>query len=281
MKVFSCMEVFNVETGERTPLFEREGRFEAPNWHRDGFLVYNQDGRIRTYHVESGEHGCIDTGSANHCNNDHVLSADGKYLAISHSEETDWHSRVYILPITGGEPRKVTDMGPSYLHGWSPDGETLCYCADRNGNYDVYTVSAQGGEETRLTDAPGLDDGPEYSPCGEYIWFNSVRTGLMQAFRMKKDGTEQTRMTFHEDKNSWFPHISPDGEKVVYIAYRKGDVAPGDHPADKHVELRLMDANGENDRLLTPLFGGQGTINVNSWAPCSKRFAFVSYRIEE
>ena len=109
MKVFSCMEVFNVETGERTPLFEREGRFEAPNWHRDGFLVYNQDGLIRTYHVETGEHGCIDTGSATHCNNDHVLSADGKYLAISHSEETDWHSRIYILPITGGEPRKVTD----------------------------------------------------------------------------------------------------------------------------------------------------------------------------
>lgn len=281
MKVISVMEVFNVETGEHRVLFEKEGRFEAPNWHMDGYLVYNEDGRLHTYHMETGEHGSIDTGSANHCNNDHVLSPNGRFVAVSHSEETDWHSRIYILPIEGGEPWKVTQIGPSYLHGWSPDGRTLCYCADRNGNYDVYTIPVSGGAETRLTDAEGLDDGPEYSPCGEYIWFNSVRTGLMQAWRMKKDGTEQTQMTRHEDRNSWFPHVSPDGQKVVYIAYKKGDVAPGDHPADKHVELRLMDAAGGNDRLLTALFGGQGTINVNSWAPDSREFAFVSYRIEE
>lgn len=280
MKIISVMEAFHVETGARRVLFEREGRFEAPNWHPDGYLVYNMEGKLHTYHMDTGVHGMIDTGSADHCNNDHVLSPNGRFVAVSHSEETDWHSRIYILPTTGGEPYKVTPVGPSYLHGWSPDGRTLCYCAERSGNYDVYTIPVNGGAETRLTDAEGLDDGPEYSPCGEYIWFNSVRTGLMQAWRMKKDGSEQTQMTRHEDKNSWFPHVSPDGKKVVYIAYKKGDVAPGDHPADKHVELRMMDAQGGSDRLLTTLFGGQGTINVNSWSPDSREFAFVSYRIE-
>ncbi len=131
-----------------------------------------------------------------------------------------------------------------------------------------------------MTGTPGLDDGPEYSPDGEYIWFNSVRTGLMQVWRMRADGSEQKQMTFDES-NSWFPHVSPDGETVVYIAYRKGDVAPGDHPANKHVELRAMSARGGEYRVLAKLIGGQGTINVNSWSPDSKRFAFVSYELVE
>lgn len=170
-------------------------------------------------------------------------------------------------------------MAPTYLHGWSPDGKELAYCAERNGNYDVYTIPAEGGEETRLTTAEGLDDGPEYSPCGQYIWFNSVRTGLMQVWRMKADGSEQTQMTFDETRNSWFPHISPDGKSVVFITYYKGDLEPGEHLANKNVELRLMPANGGEPKTLLKLFGGQGTINVNSWAPDSKRIAFVSYRI--
>lgn len=280
MKVVSIMEVIDTVTMERRVLFEKEGRFEAPNWHKDGFLVYNMDGRLFTYHPETDEHGTIDTGFCDRCNNDHVLSADGTRVAVSHNGEADGQSRIYVLPIGGGTPVKITENAPSYLHGWSPDGKTLCYCANRGGNYDVYTISVTGGDETRLTDAPGLDDGPEYSPCGQYIWFNSVRTGLMQVFRMDADGQNQTPMTHHTDKNSWFPHVSPDGKKVLYIAYHKGDVEPGDHPADKNVELRLMDADGQNDRLLTALFGGQGTLNVNAWAPDSRRAAFVSYRIE-
>ena len=174
----------------------------------------------------------------------------------------------------------MTPLGPSYLHGWSPDGQQLAYCAERNGNYDVYVIPAEGGEETRLTTAEGLDDGPEYSPCGNYIWFNSVRTGLMQLWRMKRDGSEQTQMTFDETRNSWFPHVSPDGKHVLFITYRKGDLEPGEHLPNKHVELRLMPAEGGEPRTLIKLFGGQGTINVNSWAPDSRHVAFVSYRLE-
>ena len=187
-----------------------------------------------------------------------------------HGTKEDYKSRIYTLPITGGTPRLITPMAPSYLHGWSPDGKELAYCAERNGNYDVYTIPAEGGEETRLTTAEGLDDGPEYSPCGQYIWFNSVRTGLMQVWRMKADGSEQTQMTFDETRNSWFPHISPDGKSVVFITYYKGDLEPGEHLANKNVELRLMPANGGEPKTLLKLFGGQGTINVNSWAPDSK-----------
>lgn len=276
----SILEIYDVENDTRTVVAEFDDLIEAPNWSVDGrYLFYNRNGRIERLDLETKEIAEIETGFVDNCNNDHVLSADGRQIAVSHATKEDGRSRIYTVSLAGGTPRLVTPMAPSYLHGWSPDGKTLVYCAERGGNYDVYAIPAQGGVETRLTDAPGLDDGPEYDSAGEYIWFNSVRSGLMQAWRMKADGSEQTQMTFDEEWNTWFPHIAPDRKKVCMIAYRKGDLKPGEHVPHKHVELRLMDADGRNLRTVARLFGGQGTINVNSWSPDSKRFAFVSYRI--
>lgn len=279
----SLLEVYDTHTGERRILRQYDHLIEAPNWSKDGrSLYYNSRGKIWRYDLAGGYDEEIDTGFAANCNNDHVLSPDGKEIAVSHSEES-WISKVYILPIKGGTPRLVTEKGPSYLHGWSPDGKQLAYCAFRpeGDGADIYTISTDGGEETRLTDAPGLNDGPEYSPDGKYIWFNSVRSGLMQIWRMKADGSEQIQMTFDESWNSWFAHISPDGKKVVYICYKKGDLKPGEHLPHKNVELRMMNADGTNVQTIARLFGGQGTINVNSWSPDSREFAFVSYRLAD
>jgi TolB protein len=276
----SILETVDVHTGERTVLHEFDFVVEAPNWTRDGrYLVYNSKGRMVTYELATGEINAIDTGCAVDCNNDHVLSPDNTQLAVSHFTNKDATSRIYILPFEGGEPALVTEKGPSYLHGWSPDGERLAYCAERNGQYDVYTISVNGGPETQLTDLPGLDDGPEYSPDGKHIWFNSTRSGLMQVWRMQVDGSEQTRM-IKEDANCWFPHVSPDGQWVVYIAYGKDDVDAGDHPPNKNVELRLIPAEGGHAKSIVKLFGGQGTMNVNSWSPDNRTIAFVSYRLK-
>jgi len=276
---FSILETIDVHTGMRRVLHEFDYVIEAPNWTRDGrYLVYNARGRLYTYELGTGEIKAIDTGFAIDCNNDHVLSPDNSQLAVSHFTNEDATSRIYIIPFAGGEPRLVTEKGPSYLHGWSPDGERLAYCAERNGQYDVYTISVNGGSETQLTNTPGLDDGPEYSPDGGYIWFNSTRTGLMQIWRMKGDGSEQTHIV-REDANCWFPHVSPDRQWVVYIAYGKNDVNAGDHPPNKNVELRLISAEGGNSRTIVKLFGGQGTLNVNSWSPDNCTIAFVSYRL--
>ena len=282
-RITSFLETFDVSTGKRTVVKEFPYLIEAPNWTPDGkWLVYNSRGRIYMVSpVNPGEPQQINTGFAANCNNDHVISADGKYLAISHTPVEGGGSRIYTLPFIGGAPQLVTPVGPSYLHGISPDNKFLAYCADRRGNYDVYIIPFEGGEEIRLTTAEDLDDGPEYSPDGKYIWFNSVRTGLMQAWRMKTDGSEQTQMTYNENFNSWFPHVSPDGKLVVLIAYYKGDLKPNEHLANKNVELRIMPAGGGEPKTIVRLFGGQGTINVNSWAPDSKRFAFVSYRLED
>jgi TolB protein len=275
----SLLETIDLASGARTVLKVFDFVIEAPNWTCDGQrLVFNSRGCMHEYALATGAVTTIDTGFATDCNNDHVLSPDNTHLAISHFTNEDAASRIYTLPLAGGTPVLVTPKGPSYLHGWSPDGRRLAYCAAREGQYDIYTIAVEGGPETRLTHTPGLDDGPEYSPDGRHLWFNSTRSGLMQIWRMCADGSEQTHMV-PEEANGWFPHPSPDGQWVAYVAYAKGDVAPDDHPPNKNVELRIVPSSGGSSRTIAKLFGGQGTMNVNSWAPDSRRLAFVSYRL--
>jgi Tol biopolymer transport system component len=278
--VFSILETMNVDTGERRVLREFDDTIEAPNWTGDGrYLIYNRGGGLYRYELATGVIRPIYSGAATACNNDHVLSPDGVSIAISNGTWEDGQSRIYTLPLAGGEPTLITPMAPSYLHGWSPDGKTLVYCAERNGHYNIYSIPVWGGRETRLTNGPGLDDGPEYSPEGRYIWFNSTRSGLMQLWRMELDGSAPVQMT-GDESNNWFGHVSPDGERVVFISYRKGDVESDKHPPNKNVQLRLMGSKGGNFKVIAELFGGQGTINVNSWAPDSRHIAFVSYRLK-
>lgn len=274
--VTSILSIFHLKTGETQDLARFDQVIEAPNWTQDGkTLIYNAFGSLYAFDLAQRTSSRIPSGSANRINNDHVLSPDGRWIGLSHHGD-DGISRIYVIPRHGGEPRLVTPAGPSYLHGWSPDGTTLAYCAERHGQYDIYTIAAEGGDEIQRTDSPGLDDGPEYSPDGQFIWFNSVRTGRMQVWRMPAAGGEPVQMT-DQPKHCWFPHVSPDGSWVVYLAYAEGDVAPSAHPPNRHVTLELLPAAGGTPQVLVPVFGGQGTINVNSWAPDNERFAFVRY----
>lgn len=272
----SRLEVLDVRSGHRRVLYSANHVFEAPNWTRDGqALIFNQAGRLYRFDLATQTIEPIDTGDVLRNNNDHVISFDGTTLAISHHLPPDYHSRIYTVPLTGGQPRLVTPSGPSYLHGWSPDGQHLVYTALRDGDYDIYRIPAVGGAEVRLTTAPGLDDGPEYTPDGQYIYFNSVRSGRMQIWRMKADGSAQEPMT-DDEYNNWFPHIAPDGQSLVFLTYLVGEVEPSDHPAAKRVYLRQMPLNGGTPRVIAYLYGGQGSINVPSWSPDSQHIAFVS-----
>jgi TolB protein len=278
--LYSTLETIDIDSADRRVDYLAQGRFEAPNWTHDGkAFLFNREGRIERLAVGSDKPVKIDTGFAIRCNNDHGISPDGTQLAISDNSQGDHESQVYIVPIAGGWPLRITQKSPSYWHGWSPDGKTLAFVGQRNGDFDIYAIPAAGGEETRLTTAKGLDDGPEYSPDGKYIYFNSERTGHMQIWRMKPDGGEQEQV-FSDDLNNWFPHISPDGKWMVFLTY--GADVTG-HPENKDVMLRLMSLDPkETDQRITvlaKLFGGQGTINVPSWSPDSTRLAFVSYML--
>jgi len=187
-------------------------------------------------------------------------------------------SAVYTVPLAGGTPKRITANAPSYMHGWSPDGKTLVYTGGRGKDtpeFDIYAMNADGsGTERNLTNSKGLDDGPEYSPDGKFIYFNSVRSGSMQIWRMKPDGSEPEQIT-SDGWNNWFPHVSPDGQSVVFISFPT-DVAPAEHPYYKHVLLRVMPAGGGPVRVVAYVYGGQGTMNVPSWSPDSRMIAFVS-----
>jgi TolB protein len=289
----NTLETISLRSKDRRVAYvvTQPGRLEAPNWFPDATntLYFNNGGRL--YKVQADPPGtaanpnrsktpeAVDLGILTRVNNDHGVSPDGKMWAISDQSQTvngQRPSLVYTVPVGGGPVKRITDKGPSYFHGWSPDGRTLAYCAERNGNFDVYTVSADGGAETRLTTADGKDDGPEFSPDGQYIYFNSERTGGMQIWRMKADGSTQEQITHDADVENWFPHISPNGQSVVFLTYAKG---VGDHPENKDVSLRLMTLQTRTVDVLAKLFGGQGTINVSSWSPNGQYLAFVSYQV--
>ena len=272
----SKLEILDVESGNTTIIHQYRGSFQAPNWTHDGrALIYAQEGRLYRFDLQTHRPEAINTGFATRNNNDHVLSFDGEMLAISHhAPEDSGASIVYTVPTVGGTPKRITAKGPSYLHGWSPDGQWLVFTGQRDKEFDVYKIPSAGGDEIRLTSSPGLDDGPEFTPDGAYIYFNSSRSGRMQIWRMRPDGTGQEQVT-NDGFNNWFPHISPDGKWIAYISF-PSEVAADDHPFYKHVLLRLMPIGGGPSRVIAYVYGGQGTINVPSWSPDGRQLAFVS-----
>ncbi len=281
----SYLNVYDTVTGQVKTLKRFDRVIEAPNWlKKSDTILFNSDGHIYAYDLGAGSERMLDTGVCDQCNNDHVVSPDETQIGVSHNDCADGYaSRIYTVSMKGGEAKLVMPDSPSYLHDWSPDGKELVYCAFREiagkQETDVYSMPAAGGEEKRLTGG-GFNDGPEYSPDGRYIWYNSTKSGLMQIWRMERDGGGQTQITKNQ-RNNWFGHISPDGGKVVYLSYGPDQLEPQEHLPNMPVELWLMDSDGGNQQRILSLFGGQGSLNVNSWAGDSRRFAFVSYEVKE
>jgi Tol biopolymer transport system component len=277
--VISRLEIFDLETGKRELVREENKHFEAPNWSVDGdYFVINQGGLLYRISKDGTDKKEIHSGEARNCNNDHGISPDGSMIAISNNDPVEdapyGSSRIYTIPISGGTPRLITPKMPSYWHGWSPDSRSVLYVAYRGEDFDIYSKDINGGEEIRLTEDVGLDDGPEYSPDGQHIYYNSFRSGVMEIWRMRPDGSHKEQMT-NDGYSNWFPHPSPDGKYIVFLSYldEQGEA----HPPMKRVALRLYDLESGSISTLCSFTGGQGTINVPSWSPDSKKFAFVSY----
>lgn len=272
--LISTLETISLASKDRRVAYVvvQPQRIEAPNWFPDDTrtMYFNSKGHF--FKLRDDALKPVDLGSLHHINNAHGVTRDGRTWAFS-DQSGNLPSLIYV--VSDGTPRRVTGAGPSYFHGWSPDGQTLVYCGLRNGNFDIYRISVNGGAETRLTSNPGKDDGPEFSPDGRFIYYNSDRSGSMQVWRMRPDGSDQEQIT-NDDFDNWFPHISPDGKSMVFLSYDRG---VGDHPENKDVRIRLMNLETRTIEELAKLFGGQGTINVNSWAPDSQSLAFVSYQI--
>ena len=280
----SELTVINADGSGRDVILVADEIIEAPNWHADGTtLVFNGGGELWRINIDGSGLKRIETGAIRALNNDHVLSPDGKTIYMSNQDD----GALYAVGIDGGEPRRVSNQHTTpfhyYLHGVSPDNSTLSYVAiegaGEHRRVNMFTIPTKGGPDHRLSDVSYANDGPEYSPDGKWIYFNSERDGKRpghaQCYRMRTDGTGIERLT-DDDRVNWFPHPSPDGKQIVYISYPEGTLG---HPPDKPVQLKMMPPAGGSHRELVALFGGQGTINVNSWAPDSTRLAYVAYPV--
>jgi TolB protein len=281
-KVLSSLYIYDLASGKSELILSEKRHFEAPNWSRDGkFLLINAYGKLEKISPKGEKLGELNTGSVMKANNDHGYSFNGKTLFISSGkpEIKGGSSFIYKVGAEGGEPVQLTPLTPSYWHGVSPDMKTMVYCASRNGNFDIYSMSTDGGEEIRLTTNQSLDDGPEYSPDGKYIYINSYRSGMMQIWRMKADGSDPEQMTFDAHSN-WFAHIAPNNQVATIISYVEDQKEL--HPFGHQVKLRLLNLKTKEVNDLTePFYGGQGTINVPSWSPDGKKFAYVRYALED
>lgn len=276
----SQLATIGVDGSDKHIIYETKDRIEAPNWSPDGkWLVFNEKGHLLRIPADgSAQPEIIPTGSVTNINNDHVLSPDGKTIYLSAG------GSLYAVPFEGGQPRRISNERPPrskltcYLHGVSPDEKTVVYVGvDARGGANLYAIPTAGGLDLRLTDRPALDDGPEYSSDGKWIYFNSEANinvpGHAQCYRMKPDGSGIQQLT-RDERVNWFPHISPDLNWIVYLSFPPGTLK---HPPNKAVILRRMKPDGSQQADIISFNGGQGTINVNSWSPDSKHFAFVMY----
>ena len=266
--------IFELATGQTTVILRHDGHIEAPNWHPDGYLIVNGGGLLYRVPLDAPALHRIDTGFATGCNNDHGLSPDGLTLALSDKTETG-QSCIYLLPIAGGKPVRVTANVPSWWHSWAPDRARLAYAGVRRkgGPVSLYSCAVDGSDEVCVCEDFDHIDGPDYTADGQWVWFNGERDGAVDLWRIHPDGTGLERMTDDAAVN-WFPHPSPDGQHVVYLAYPPGTKG---HPGGLDVALRLLSAAGGPTRELVQLHGGQGTINVPSWSPDSRQFAFMRF----
>ena len=290
----SKMAIYTLRDKSIRTIYEADQVFEAPNWSLDGkYLIFNTGGRLYRLPVDGAKPApeLINIDATLRLNNDHAPSRDGKLIGFSASSPASRQSQVYVSNADGSNVRVVAAATPSYFHGWSPDGRYLAYVYQHPGpngapaNYDIFRVPVAGGEAEQLNSNPGYDDGPEYSPDGKWIYFNSDRSGGWDVWRIPADGAgpndQKAEQITKDELEDWFPHVSPDGKWTVFLSFAKGvkthnDKLPG-------TQLRMMPTPGARPaqspqiQVLTTFFGGQGTINVNSWSPDSTRFAYVIY----
>lgn len=281
----SKVSVYELRGRATQVIYQSNDLFEAPNWSKDGtYLLTNSGGKLYRVPVGGGDAAAVALDPSLRCNNDHGISPDGKQVVISASSPSSRQSQIHVAGIDGSNARLIVEAAPSYYHGWSPNGKMLAFVANRKGNFDLFSVPAAGGQEKQLTSDAAYDDGPDYSPDGKWIYFNSDRGGSWNIWRIPAEGAgsgdRDAQQVTIDEWEDWFPHPSPDGKWLVFLSFPKGTQG---HNGRMDIELRMVPLPGKKLKPVQPqtvvkLFGGQGTINVNSWSPDSKRFAFVEYQ---
>ena len=278
----SCVWTWSLAEGQPTLVFESdELLLEAPNWIDRSNLLVNGAGDLHRLTL-AGELQPVGHQGLPSLNNDHVIARSGESVFASAND-----GQLYEISLLDGASRQITTASGApgvhhYLHGVNADGQRLAFVGVRalakgGSSTALYTVSRDGTDYRQLTDGSSAVDGCEFAPDDSWLYYNSEEfDGHAQIARCRPDGTAAEQLTF-DDAVNWFPHLSPDGMNAVYLAFPSGTEG---HPANLRVQLKLapgLDWNAPD--TVVRIFGGQGSLNVNSWSPDSSAFAFVSYPI--
>ena len=276
----SRLELLNVDNGHRSQIHSSRVPFEAPNWLPNGAaLIYNASGgdpatrgRLWRFDLATRTPTLIDTGFAIRNNNDHVLSFDGKQLAISDQSQDNNQSTIYTLPVNGGIPKRITPLTPSYMHGGRsmPSGCVPPVASaegkkDNDRNIQLRPMAAQGINSQRAASmmAPRKPDGRKS---------NSLHAHGALLYEHGPYARTGTRDPRHMHDRFRISRMASD--RIISYGL---DIAPTDHPYYRHCYLRLMPADGSAPpKVIAYVYGGQGTINVPSWSPDGTHIAFVS-----
>lgn len=272
--VYGTLETITVASTDRRVTYVGSRLSGGPNWTPDGAsLLFTHEGRLESVPVAGGELNAVNTGFTAGMDYFHGISPDGTMLAagnLSHGGR----SVIYVVPIAGGAPQRVTAKSGSCFNGWSPDGKTIVFGGWRHGRFGTYTIPVAGGQEKLLAVASPVGSA-EYSPDGKYIYFNSDRSGATEIWRMLPDGSQPEQVT-NDGAGNWFPHVSPDGRLLAFLTPQQRD---SHFPLESApVTLRVMTLADGQIRVLAKFTGNLGSMPVPSWSPDSRRLAFISYQ---
>ncbi|HKI53643.1 MAG TPA: DUF5050 domain-containing protein, partial [Anaerolineales bacterium] len=155
--------------------------------------------------------------------------------------------QICLMNADGTNRTQLTDFSATAFYpSISPDGETVYFSSRQSGNFEIYSISVNGGDAERLTKDIGSLYGPELSPNGEWVIFANQSSGL---WLMKPNGKNPHPLTDRDDID---PTWSPDGLMIAFASSRAGAR-----------QLFMMNADGTNIRQVTDLdnMGGRSSFS--------------------
>ena len=270
----SLITIIDANGKSKRIVLDSNQRFGSPSWSGDGtYLVLNSGGKLWRVAVDGKEKPKIIPTGTGGIDIDHGVSPDGKNLAVT-------SGALFVVPLDGGAPHQLPLQAPSYFQGWSPDGKTLAYTADRGRGFETFCIDLAGGAERRLVPALKTSDTANYSTDGAWIYFCSHDSGNSELWRVPAHGdSPKPELVLADERSNWSPRHSPDGKWLFYLSYPPKTQG---HPADRDVILRripLPRAKIAPAKVtdIARFTGGHGSIGKRPWSPDGRSFAYVSY----
>jgi Tol biopolymer transport system component len=204
-----------------------------PAWAPDGRKVYfasSRGGGLNVWRIAVGTDGHaagnpeqLTTGAGDDV--EPTPSPDGKRLAFA---VRGINSDLWELPVspssgaTTGVPAPVVATSRVESRGaWSPDGRTIAFNSDREGEMNLWLHDVRAGTDRRITSGPGGDYQPGWSPDGRWLAFFSARSGNSDIWSMRVADGRLTRLT-DDPAMDTNPAVSPDGKLIAFMSDRQG-----------------------------------------------------------